>query len=106
MNGGKQEITVYDENSLSGEALEKQAYLDETREFDEVDVEALVSGVDNGADGGAQPEAMEVTEEGEDNDDDDDEEIVDPSNLPLKVDMEVRGRYFCGAVYPQKFPHN
>ena len=100
------EITIFDELSLRGEALERATYQEEAREFEEGNVDALVpdvvAGADGGGDGGGaaggggggQPQAMELTEaEAAEFEEIWDQSMTPPGDSPVvRVDMEVRSK--------------
>ena len=92
------EVEVYDETTVRGEELEKQTYLEEHREFQEGDVEALTA--DGGEGGGVteQPEAMEGDYCGDVDTDSEDDEAMTPTDPPVKVDMEVGAKILVHVV--------
>ena len=89
-------IEVIDEFSLRGEELEKQTYEEEAREFQEGQVEALltdIGGGDGGDGGGGGDQAMEEgTGDDADTDGEEDDEAMPPTDPPVLVDLEVRAK--------------
>ena len=87
------DVEVIDEFSVRGLDLEKEDYVDEARDHEEGDVEALVSG---GAVGGDEGQLQPM----EGSDDDEDQVIAEGGNYEMSSeDMQVSSKVFMLLVF-------